>query len=139
MPFASGGAQIVAGYGYAAGSEVPVFSKTYALTGTATFSPYYFTPGDVAALIRYSTAARSTKNHPIYLYNYYHSVGYAGTNSTRDTLLAAQATAMGTYAANWITGFSDGVVQHHRCGPQGDLATGQLVSTLLTHRDLPRG
>lgn len=139
MPYASGGAKIVEAVGYDAGSEVPVFTKTYSTDGTAAFAPYYFTPGDVAALLRYSTSGRSAKNHPIYLFNYYHAVGYAGTNATKDTLLAAQKTAMGTYAAAWITGFSDGTTTHHRAGPNGDVATGYLISDNLTHRDFPRG
>src|SRR6266516_331668 len=60
------GNQIVLATGYNGGSDVPQWTKTYALNGT-------WTPGandreatpDSAALMRFSTAVRSTKNHPI--------------------------------------------------------------------------
>jgi hypothetical protein len=94
-------------------------------------------PGDVAALVRYSTATRTSKNHPLYLFNYYHGVN-ASAGGTPDDLLATQRTAMSTYAAAWITGFSDGGSTKHRSGPHGDLATGALVEPQLTHRDFPR-
>jgi hypothetical protein len=46
---------------------------------------------------------------------------------------------MTTYAAAWITGFSDGAVTHKRCRPNStSLATGSIVEALVTHRDLPR-
>lgn len=131
------GTQIVAAYGYAAGSDVPVFTKTYAVTGTGAWTGYAGTPGDAAALIRYSTTARTSKNHPIYLYNYYHAATVP-SGGPYDTLHASQRTAMQTYAAAWITGFSDGTNTLVRCGPNGATATGSLVETLVTHRDLPR-
>lgn len=128
---------IVQTTGYAAGSEVPVFTKTYSTAGTLSGGTGITTPGDVAALIRYSTAARSSKNHPVYLFNYYHGVERDSTDA--DTLYSAQRTAMGTYAGTWIgAGFSDGATSYNRAGPNGATVTGQLVETLLTHRDLPR-
>lgn len=128
---------IVQAVGYDAGSEVPTFTKAYALPGTGSFagSP---TAGDSAALVRYSTAQRSTKNHPIYLFNYYHGI-IAISGTTGDSLFATQRTAFQTYASAWVTGFSDGVVTHHRCGPQGHTATGSFVDPYIRHRDFPRG
>jgi hypothetical protein len=124
--------------GYDAGSEVPVFSKTYALAGTLAIASAVATPGDCAALIRYSTADRTSKNHPIYLFNYYH--GALGVNATTaDTLYSSQRTLMGTYAGSWITGFSDGTHTLVRTGPYGHVATGQLVATTVHHRDFPGG
>lgn len=130
--------QIVQTLGYAAGSDVPVFSKTYATTGTYADANAQFTPGDVAALIRYSTTARTAKNHPVYLFNYYHGVARAVAQGL-DQLITTQRTAMQTYAAAWITGFSDGVLTLVRAGPNGATATGSLVAVNLTHRDFPRG
>lgn len=128
---------IVKTTGYAAGSEVPVFTKTYSTAGTATSASGSPIPGDCAALIRYSTAARTSKNHPIYLFNYYHGVMVAV--GSQDTLLASQAAAMATYAGVWIgAGFSDGTTSYNRAGPNGATATGVLVEALVTHRDLPR-
>jgi hypothetical protein len=127
---------IVETQGYAAGSDVPVFSKTYALAGTLSVAAFVPAPGDCAALVRWSTGARTSKNHPLYLFNYWHNA-YISNSTGGDTLAAGQGTAMGTYANAWITGFSDGSVTHHRCGPEGDLATGQTVKSQVYHRDFP--
>jgi len=127
------GAKIVQTVGYAGGSEVPVFTKTYATDGTGAFAAWAPIPGDCAALIRYATPDRSTKNHPIYCFNYYHGVGSTGSFTTQDTLCTAQATAMATYATSWITGFSDGAVTVNRSRPSGDLVTGSLVELSLIH------
>lgn len=128
---------IVQTIGYAAGSEVPVFSKTYSTAGTRTLTGVR-APGDCAALIRFATAARSSKNHPVYLYNYYHDTEFA--NSTvPDTVTAATQTSYQTYVNVWIgAGFSDGSTSYNRAGPNGATATGVLVEPLITHRDLPR-
>lgn len=128
---------IIGTVGYAAGSEIPVYSKTYSTAGTLAISASWPAPGDCAVLVRYSTSARTSKNHPLYLFNYYHGAIILNASSN-DTVMAAQVTAMNTYAAAWIAGFSDGAVTHHRCGPQGDLATGYLTSTEIKHRDFPR-
>ena len=133
------GSTIVGTTGYEPGSDVPVFTKTYSTAGTAGWNALAAREaGEVAALLRFSTNARTSKNHPIYLFNYYHTV-FVASSANPDTLYAAQRTAIDTYGANWITGFSDGVVNHHRCGPNGDLATGRLVAVYTTHRDFPRG
>lgn len=129
---------ITGSVGYDAGSEVPVFSKSYATAVTGSFGASVAAPGDAAALVRYSTAQRSVKNHPIYLFNYYHQA-MAATAGPVDTLIAAQRTAIQTYAALWVSGFSDGTVTHHRCGPQGHVATGVFVDTFIRHRDFPAG
>jgi hypothetical protein len=131
------GCTIVGTYGYAAGSDVPVFSATYTTAATGVFTGAVPTPGDVTALIRWSTAARTSKNHPVYLFNYYHSAT-RGTAQANDELNAAESVAKQTYAAAWITGFSDGTLTLHRAGPNGAAATGYLVELYLTHRDLPR-
>jgi hypothetical protein len=135
---AAGGSKIIQTVGYAGGSEIPVFQKTYSLDGTGAFTGFASAVGDAAALVRYSTADRSSKNHPIYCFNYYHGVGTSGVFATKDTLLALQNTAMGTYAAAWITGFSDGTNTYKRSRPNGNTVTGSFVEPLLTHRDLPR-
>jgi hypothetical protein len=123
--------------GYAAGSEVPVYTETFSTAGTLSVSTSIPAPGDCAAIIRYSTTARTGKNHPIYLFNYFHGARVPPTGG--DTLYAAQVTALGNFASQWIgAGFSDGTTTYNRAGPNGATATGQLVPTLITHRDLPR-
>lgn len=128
---------IVETFGYAAGSEVPVFSKTYSTAGTFAPGTAVLCPSEVAGLLRWSTAARTIKNHPVYLFNYFHNVYYAPGDSEQWT--AAQRTAVGTYATTWwSTGFSDGTITAKRAGPRGASATGQLAEFYLTHRDFPR-
>lgn len=130
-------ATIVQAVGYAAGSDVPVFSKTYATAGTGAYANYVQMPGDVAGLVRYSTTAKTGKNHPIYLWNYYHTMG-GHSGSTPDTWNTLQKAGVATYAAAWIAGFSDGTITVVRAGPNGATATGHFEEPLLTHRDLPR-
>lgn len=127
---------IVGTVGYAAGSDVPVFSKTYSTVGTMAGGTGIITPGDCAGLIRYSTTARTPKNHPVYLFNYYHGVLRDAAGA--DLVYASQKTLMQTYASQWITGFSDGTITAVRAGPNGATATGSLVEAFLTHRDFPR-
>lgn len=128
---------IVATYGYAAGSDVPIFTKTYSTLGTISPTGYALGPGDAAAIVRYSTTARTPKNHPVYLFNYYHGAVLASGGG--DTLAAVQSGFLSTYAGTWIgAGFSDGTTSYNRAGPNGATATGVLVPTLVTHRDLAR-
>lgn len=131
------GATIIASHGYAAGSDVPVFSKTYATVGTQTEAGAQVAPGDVAALVRYATAARTAKNHPVYLFNYYHRA-LAVSSAAPDTVMGLWSGTLLAYANAWIAGFSDGTSSYVRAGPNGATATGAIVEGFLTHRDLPR-
>jgi len=127
---------IVGSIGYAAGSEVPVFTKTYSTVGTKTIGSGIQAPGDCAALVRYATAARTSKNHPVYLYNYYHAPFFV--TGAPDVVQASDVTALNTYASTWIgAGFSDGTTTYNRAGPNGATATGVLVETVMRHRDFP--
>lgn len=129
---------IIETIGYAAGSDVPVASKTYSLAGTVSpVSGAAPAPGEVAALVRYSTTARTVKNHPIYLFNYIHRPWLLTSGSNSDKLDANQKTALTTYAGAWITGFSDGSITAVRASPQGAAATGAIVEEYVTHRDFP--
>lgn len=130
----AGSLSITTAIGYDAGSEVSVFSKSYATAGTLVVSGGVAFPGDAAALVRYSTGQRSTKNHPIYLFNYHHAM-VGSSAGAFDLLHTDQVTALQTYANAWIAGFSDGAVTHHRCGPQGHVATGAFISPYIHHRD----
>jgi hypothetical protein len=129
---------VVSTFGYAPGSDVPVFTKTYNQVGTLAGVSGRIQQGEVAALIRWSTAARTSKNHPVYLYSYYHRAVNGG-DASPDTIDATQKAAMVTYAAAWVAGFNDGTSVQVRCGPHGQIATSSLVENNLTHRDFPRG
>ncbi len=122
---------------YDAGSDLPLHTIT--LSGNGTHATFTGNPqqAEVAALIRYSTTARTSKNHPVYLFNYYHSV-YAGSGSAIDNLFSTQQSLMATFANDWVSGFSDGTLTLVRAGPNGATAVGGVCETNLTHRDFPR-
>lgn len=128
---------IVGAVGYDSGSDVPVFTKTYAVAGQFVSTGLSLQAGECAAILRWSTATRTSKNHPKYLFNYYHSV-FGNSTTDGDTLKTTQRTAIATYGAAWITGFSDGAAVKPRMGPNGDLALGVVVDQWVGHRDFPR-
>lgn len=129
---------IIEALGYAAGSDVPVATKVYSLAGTsAVASNFENVPLEVAALIRWSTAARTTKNHPIYLFSYMHATYVKSNVADYDTLHATASSQYATYATAWISGFSDGTITAVRASPNGAVATGSIVEEYVTHRDFP--
>lgn len=129
---------IIEGLGYAAGSDVPVATKVYSTAGTGSFAGVSLCPGECVALVRYSTSARTSKNHPVYLFNYYHGVTASTSGfTTTDNVGSTQRTNLGTLASDWIAGFSDGTITCTRAGPNGQAATGSLVEEYVTHRDFP--
>lgn len=121
---------------YAPGSEVAVWTRSYSSAGTYVPTGQR-APGDVAQLVRFTTSQRSSKNHPVYLFNYFHAVDIQ-TTPNQDKATTAHATAYGNYANAWVTGFSDGVTTYKKAGPRGAVATGYVVETYVTHRDFPR-
>ena len=127
-------ATIVEAIGYEAGSDVPVFSKTYSVAGTLVTSGVVPATGDSAALLRYSTTARTAKNHPVYLFNYLHPAIVNGTGG--DDLHLPQKAAIEAFADDWLAGFADG--DGHtlvRAGPNGTTAVSRFVSPYIHHRD----
>ena len=128
--------EIVQADGYAAGSDVPVFTKAYATVGTRDYSAGYAQELQVAALVRFETTARTSKNHPVYLFNYVHNV-FGQVNDSSGLLKATEKGFIETYAAAWITGFSDGTNTYVRAGPNGATATVRVVDAYMTHRDFP--
>ena len=64
--------KIVEGLAYNPGSDVPILTKTYNQVGTGAFTGGTRAAGDAAAVVRYGTTQKTSKNHPIYLFNYYH-------------------------------------------------------------------
>ena len=127
---------IVGWEGMAAGSDVPVASDTVSVSGAASFADTYPAPGDCAYYLRYSTTARTTKNHPVYLGNFYHGARYDSTNPP-DALTAATIGALSDYGDAWRAGFSDGVHTLVRAGPNGATAVSTYVDPFVTHRDFP--
>lgn len=129
------GLHIVESLGYAAGSEVAVWSETIDVVGT--LASGYAGPGDSAVMVRWKTAQKSTKNHTIYLFNYFHGATWSGTGSS-DTLLAAQKTVYDNFAAKFASGgagYSDGTNTYHRCGPYGAGGYEGHCDAYVRHRD----
>lgn len=93
-------------------------------------------PGDCAIVARWSTDARTSKNHPIYLFNFFHGA-YRLASGGDDTILTAQASAVAEYASDWLSGFSDGTNTHIRCGPRGAVAQDSKCLDWVRHRDFP--
>ncbi len=123
---------------YDGGSDLPVFSETLSTAGTLTVpGDVHQLPGDVAALLRWDTDTRTVKNHPLYLFNYYHAA-MMEEGDPPDNLYGAQNSAIADYAQAWIDGISDGVHNAHRYGPNGAIATDLSVQQTVTHRDFPR-
>lgn len=121
---------------YAPGSEVAVWSRTYSTAGNLVTTGTAV-PGECAALVRYSTTQRTAKNHPLYLFNYYHGIS-CQASPNQDTLAADYVTALGGYANDWVNGISDGVNTYKKASPKGAVAQGYVVETFATHRDFPR-
>jgi len=125
--------------GYAAGSDLPVFEKPYAVAGLLAIASGDFEgPGDSAYLCKWSTTARTSKNHPVYLFSYMHGVvlDHAGPPGK---VVSYQRSRFNDYQLAWVAGFSDGTNTYVRAGPNG--ATGAAVGrgepTYVTHRDFP--
>lgn len=124
--------------GYAAGSDVPVATKNYTTAGTLTgVGSNSYPPGEVAALLRWSTNARSTKNHPIYCFAYFHHILVGAGSSNCDLIDANLKTALNTYGTAWVSGFSDGTITAVRATPQAAACTGAIAEEYATHRDFP--
>jgi hypothetical protein len=113
-----------------------VWSAPYSVAGVVTLGTGEEpAPGDCAILARYSTPARSAKNHPVYLFNYYHGVKLPSGGG--DNITSGQKADVLAYANDWITGFSDGAETHERCGPRGAVALAAIVNDFVRHRDFP--
>jgi hypothetical protein len=120
--------------GYNGGSELPVYTRTYTTVGTYAKGTDQIPPLEVSALIRYSTTQRTSKNHPLYLFNYVRGACQS-SSSNHEAVPGAYMTVLQTYANAWVAGFSDGVTTYKRAGPHGAVAQGAFVHDELTHRD----
>lgn len=120
--------------GYAAGSDIPVFVKGYSTAGTLSVSGGQGMPGDCAIMLRYLTDQLTVKNHPVYLWNWFHGA-FRDSGDPEDTLSPEQKTAVQEYGDDWLAGFSDGTHTLVRAGPNGAVAQSRLVDTYIRHRD----
>ena len=123
---------------YAPGSDVAIGTKTYATVGTLVITGGSQAPGECAVIVRLATTKKSSKNHPVFCFSYYHQAFFNTASGLADTLLASQKTANEAYADSWKNGLSIGGRTYVRTTPDGHLTTGRLVSGFIGHRDFPR-
>jgi hypothetical protein len=122
---------------YDSGSDVPVYTHTYSASGSYSPGSEVRMPGDCAGIVRMSTDARSTKNHPIYLYKFCRAV-YREVGATFDTWSTFQSAHWKSLIDNWIAGLSDGAHTLTLADAKGLGAVSSLIEPLITHRDFPR-
>jgi hypothetical protein len=129
---------IIGAVGYHPGSEVPVWTAAYSVVGVCSLATGdRACPGDCAFTIRWLTDARTSKNHPIYLFNYFHDAWR--TSGDPDTLSDEQQAVAAAIGTRVIDGtWTDGATALHRCGPYGAVGQSRIVHPLITHRDFPR-
>lgn len=123
--------------GYAPGSEVAVHTGTVSQAGVLSMTGASRTPGDCAVVLRMATTKKSTKNHTVYVFSYYHGAVYDTAGGVADSLKTSQQNAVNTYAAAWQTGFSAGGRTYKRTTPDGHLTTGHVTDAFIGHRDFP--
>lgn len=123
---------------YAPGSDVSIGTKTYSTAGTLSATDGASTPGECAVVLRMATTKKSVKNHPVFVFSYYHGATFSSSGGVADTLIASQKTAVEAYADSWKNGLSIGGRTYIRTTPDGHLTTGRLVSPYIGHRDFPR-
>jgi hypothetical protein len=128
---------IVEAVGYLAGMDVPEHQKTYSDVGTGGFSFSVNEAGDVAVVMKYGTLGVSVRNHPIYLFSFYHGAK-GNSGGGHDDVNPAQITAMEEYGQDWLDGFSDGTITATRASPNGLSAVSKTCLPYLSHRDFPR-
>ena len=124
--------------GYLAGSDVPVYTHSYGVAGLYTVpGSSHPCPGDCCAVSKFTTDARTSKNHPIYLFKYLHVATYDGT--APDTLSVDQHTQVPAGLACWLDGsLTVAGTPVSYCGPYGAVALAQIIEPYISHRDFPR-
>lgn len=124
--------------GYFAGSDVPVWSN--GMSGNGNLTPAtgrIRCPGDCVGVVRFATDQRTTKNHPIYLFKYYHGV-WAQQNSQPDNVGDDFYAAYDALGAALVSGTSDGTTTRDLVGPRGATAQDHTITAWVRHRDFPR-
>lgn len=127
---------LVSTVGYNPGSFLPVYSKSYGAAGTYTDTANPQAAGEMCMLWRFTTTQRTTKNHPIYLFKWFHGTQSEGATSP-DTLRAGIYSTAGGQITSLVAGVSDGTLTRKYCGPFGAVAQAGTCNTLLHAREFP--
>lgn len=128
---------IVQALGYAPGSDVAVAEKAYTTPGTLAKGGAGRCPGDCAVVLRMATTKKSTKNHTVYVFSYYHGALNDEAVTSPDNVHPPQRAQITAFGEVLHTGFSVAGRTYKRTTPDGHLTTGQLVDQFVGHRDFP--
>jgi hypothetical protein len=130
--------EIIGAHGYAPGSEVAVKNSTLSVLGTGPTTSVVELPGDCALVLRQATTKKSSKNHTVYCFSYFHGVLGDTSLGSGDTAISSQTAAVLALGNAWNTGFTAGGRVYKRTTPDGHLVTGASVDPYIGHRDFPR-
>jgi len=123
--------------GYEPGSDVAAASKAYTTAGTHVESGAVVVPGDCAVVLRMATTKRSSKNHPVYVFSYFHSAEIIPAGGS-DAVAPGQKTAVENYGNSWLNGIAvSGLRSFQRTTPDGHATTGRFCEPWVGHRDFP--
>lgn len=129
---------IVAAHGYAPGSEVAIHNETLSIAGTHTPTGVVELPGDCALVLRQATTKKSSKNHTVYVFSYFHGVLGDTALGSPDNAVADQIASVQALGDAWKNGFTAGGRTYKRTTPTGQLVVGASVDPYIGHRDFPR-
>lgn len=121
---------------YNAGSFLPVFNHTIAAAGGYTDTSNPQAAGELCMLWRFTTDQRTTKNHPIYLFKWFHGMQTDGATSP-DSLRAGIVATAATPISSLLSGISDGTNSRKYCGPRGAVALSGTCYSTLHAREFP--
>lgn len=106
--------------------------------GTITLGTKSYASSNSALWIRWETSRRDSRGHPIYARSYYHGALQDSPGSV-DVPAGAQRTAMATYGAHWLSGFSDGGANTYtRSLPDGTPGGTVSVAQFIARRVMSR-
>lgn len=129
---------IIGAHGYAPGSEVAIYNSTIAVGGLVVLTSKTKLPKDCALVLRQATTKKSTKNHVVYCFSYFHGVVQANSATNGDAAHSSQLTPLQALGDAWNTGIVVGARTFKRTTPDGHLVTGATAHPLIGHRDFPR-
>jgi hypothetical protein len=92
-------------------------------------------PGFVCQLMKWRTTARTSNNHPIYLFNFIHGI-LTDPVTPEVSACASAVDEFGGFLTDGSTHYSFGGVDWVKCGPNGASAVEYLPSTYVTSHDL---
>lgn len=112
------------------------FDKVMSVAGVLSVTSARISPGDAAAVLRFSTTQRNVDNKPIYLYKYYHQV-FSDAGASQDDIIGTQITAYNEFGDDALAGWSDGTDTRILCSPRGAVAQARTLLAHVRHRDFP--